>query len=59
MVEANLMYQRDKHCAIVIPHYNTPRALERLLMKIPAHLHAQTLVIDDGSRMDPQHCLVQ
>ena len=53
MVEASLMYERDKHCAIIIPHYNTPRALERLLMKIPAHLHEQTLVIDDGSQNGP------
>lgn len=44
------MYIRDKHCAIVIPHYNTPRALEQLLIKIPAHMYCQTLIIDDGSK---------
>ena len=47
------MYLRDKHCAIVIPHYNTPKALDRLLMKLPEHLYGQTLVIDDGSTYAP------
>ena len=47
------MYHRDKNCAIVIPHYNTPAALNRLLTKIPSHLYSQTLVIDDGSKSPP------
>ena len=48
------MYNRDKNCAIIIPHYNTPTALNRLLAKIPPHIHPQTLVIDDGSRHRPE-----
>ena len=48
------MYNRDKNCAIIIPHYNTPTALNRLLTKIPSHIHGQTLVIDDGSQHRPE-----
>ena len=55
MVGANLMYLRDKNCAILIPHYNTPLALERLLAKISPHLYEQTLVIDDGSEQMPRN----
>ena len=47
------MYNRDKNCAIIIPHYNTPTALNRLLAK-SSHIHPQTLVIDDGSRHRPE-----
>ena len=49
------MYNRDKNCGIIIPHYNTPTALHRLLTKIPPHIHAQTLVIDDGSSHRPDN----
>ena len=53
MVETIMTYNRDDHCAIVIPYYNTPNALYRLLDKIPQHMLQQTLVIDDGSTHPP------
>ena len=49
------MYDRDKTCAIIIPHYNTPAALHRLLTKIPSYAYSQTLVVDDGSQNQPKN----
>ncbi len=48
-----MTYVREQHCAIIIPHYNTPDALWNLLDKIPAALFKQTLVVDDGSEFPP------
>ena len=48
-----MTYDREEHCAIVIPYYNTPDALYRLLEKIPSHMLKQTLVVDDGSTHAP------
>ena len=48
-----MKYTREQNCAILIPYYNTPTALNRLLDKIPSALHAQTLVVDDGSKVTP------
>lgn len=47
------MYSREENCAILIPYYNTPDALSRLLEKIPRALHGQTLIVDDGSQARP------
>ena len=49
------MYNRDQNCAIIIPHYNTPEALHRLLNKIPSDIYPQTIVIDDGSIEPPKN----
>jgi glycosyltransferase involved in cell wall biosynthesis len=36
--------------SIIIPHYNTPEFLERLLQSIPDEARFQTLVVDDASQ---------
>lgn len=35
--------------SIIIPHYNTPKLLEKLLMSIPAKHDIQIIVVDDNS----------
>lgn len=53
MVATIMTYNREQHCAIVIPHYNTLDSLWRLIEKIPPSMLPQTLVIDDGSITPP------
>ena len=39
----------EKELSIIVPHYNTPKMLDRLLSTIPNNPEIEVLVIDDIS----------
>ena len=56
VVEATMTNDpRNTSCGILIPHYNTPNQLHRLLDRIPSTLHQNVLVVDDGSHNPPKN----
>lgn len=50
----------QKKLSIIIPHYNTPFLLEKLLLSIPDREEIEVIVVDDNSNKDLnqyQHCI--
>lgn len=52
-----MTYNKWTHCGIVIPYYNTPEALHRLVQRIPVEMYSNTVVIDDASHHPPSSSL--
>ncbi len=51
------MVEQEFSLSIIIPHYNAPDLLERLLSTIPDNKEIQTIVVDDGSSRDVRNQL--
>ena len=50
--EDNMQNQYKRNLSIIIPHYNTPDLLEKLIVSIPNTDDIQIIVIDDNSDKD-------
>jgi len=57
--EAYMGIQYNRNLSIIIPHYNTPDLLEKLINSIPHKIDIQIIVIDDNSnqQLDILHAI--
>lgn len=47
-----------RNLSIIIPHYNTPDLLEKLIRSIPVDKDIQIVVVDDNSSMGLENLIV-